>query len=48
MVQGVGGSGFAAELERMQPMTGGVEPISVAEYQARVARAQTLMRAAGH
>ncbi len=47
MVQGVGGSSFAAELERMAPMTGDAKPIEVAEYQARVARAQALMRAQG-
>ena len=47
MVQGVGGSSFAAELERMTPMTGGVEPIGVTEYQARVAKAQGLMREQG-
>ena len=47
MVQGVGGSSFAAELERMAPMTGDAKPIEVAEYQSRVARAQALMRAQG-
>ena len=47
MVQGVGGSTFAAELDRMQPMTAGVQPIGVAEYQARIARAQGLMREQG-
>ena len=47
MVMGVGGSSFAAELDQMTPMTGGVQPIGVAEYQARIAKAQTLMRAQG-
>ncbi len=47
MVQGVGGSSFAAELERMRPMIAGVQPIAVEEYQARVARAQLLMREQG-
>ena len=47
MVLGVGGSTFAAELERMAPMTAGVQPIATAEYQARVARAQQLMREQG-
>jgi Xaa-Pro dipeptidase len=47
MVLGVGGSTFEAELARMVPMTGGVVPISVAELQGRVARAQALMRAQG-
>lgn len=47
MVLGVGGSTFEAELARMAPMTGGVVPISTAELQARVAKAQTLMKAQG-
>ncbi len=47
MVHGVGGSSFAAELERMRPMTGGVAPIGVEEYQARIAKAQRLMREQG-
>ena len=47
MVLGVGGSTFADELERMTPMTGSVAPIGVAELQARVARAQALMREEG-
>ena len=47
MVMGVGGSTFAAELERMAPMTGGVEPITVAELQGRVQNAQRLMREQG-
>ena len=44
MVIGVGGSTFAAELERMTPMTGGVTPISVGELKQRVQKAQRLMR----
>ena len=47
MVQGVGGSSFGAELSRMTPMTDGLVPIGVPEYQARIARAQVLMRAQG-
>ena len=47
MVHGVGGSSFAAELERMQPMTAGVQPIGVEEYQARITKAQRLMREQG-
>ena len=47
MVLGVGGSSFAAELEAMAPMTGGVQPIGEAEYRGRVARAQALMRQQG-
>ena len=47
MVQGVGGSNFAVELDRLTPITAAVQPIEVAEYQARVARAQRLMRDQG-
>lgn len=47
MVLGVGGSSFEAELARMQPMTAGVVPIGVPEYQARIAKAQGLMQAQG-
>ena len=47
MTVGVGGSSFEAELARMTPQTQGVEPIGVPELQARVARAQALMRDAG-
>ena len=47
MVLGVGGSNFAAELERMAPMTGDAIPIAVEELQARVANAQRLMRDQG-
>ena len=47
MVQGVGGSTFAAELERLTPMTAEVAPIGVEELQARVTKAQRLMREHG-
>ncbi len=47
MVLGVGGSTFAAELERMAPMTAGVVPIGVEELHRRVAKAQRLMREHG-
>ena len=47
MVAGVGGSSFAAELERMAPMTAGAQPIATGELQARVAKAQRLMREQG-
>ena len=47
MVAGVGGSTFAAELERMAPMTAAIRPIEVAELRARVAKAQALMREQG-
>ncbi len=47
MVQGVGGSRFAAELDRMKPMSEGVTPIAVEEYAARIAKAQRLMREQG-
>ncbi|HEX5377887.1 MAG TPA: Xaa-Pro peptidase family protein [Phenylobacterium sp.] len=36
-----------AAAEGLSPMTGGVVPISTAERQARIARAQSLMRASG-
>jgi Xaa-Pro dipeptidase len=47
MVIGVGGSTFAAELEKMTPMTGGVAPISVDELKQRVQKAQRLMQEQG-
>ncbi len=47
MVAGVGGSSFAAELDRMVPLTGDVQPVAVEEYQARIAKAQRLMREQG-
>ena len=47
MVHGVGGSTFAAELDRMAPMAAGVQPITNEEYQARIAKAQRLMRDQG-
>ena len=47
MVQGVGGSTFAAELDRLRPTTATIQPIAVAEYQARIAKAQSLMREQG-
>ena len=47
MVKGVGGSSFEAELARMTPMAAGAVPIAVPEYQARIARAQALMREQG-
>ena len=47
MVMGVGGATFTAELERMAPMTGNAVPITVQELQARVAKAQHLMRQQG-
>lgn len=47
MVIGVGGSSFAAELAQMAPMTGEVQPIGEAEYRARIAKAQALMRQQG-
>jgi Xaa-Pro dipeptidase len=47
MVAGVGGSTFSAELARMAPMTDGVQPITVAEYRGRIAKAQRLMREQG-
>ncbi len=47
MVMGVGGSTFAAELARLEPMTGHAVPIATGEYQLRVKRAQELMRKQG-
>jgi len=47
MTRGVGGSSFAAELAAMRPMTSGATPIGTEELQARVARAQALLRAQG-
>ncbi|KUZ66068.1 M24 family metallopeptidase [Burkholderia ubonensis] len=47
MAIGIGGSNAAAELAKLKDMTGGVEPIQPAEYAARVARAQALMKQHG-
>ena len=47
MVLGVGGSSFAAELAGMADMTASAKPIGVPEYQARIAKAQALMREQG-
>jgi Xaa-Pro dipeptidase len=47
MVVGVGVSTFSAELARMTPMTDGVAPIVVVEYESRIAKAQRLMREQG-
>jgi Xaa-Pro dipeptidase len=47
MTIGVGGSSFDAELALLSPMLDGVQPIAQAEFLARVARAQALMRAQG-
>src|SRR6185437_12065168 len=47
MVIGVGGSTFESELARLTPMTDAAVPITTAELQQRVARAQHLMREQG-
>jgi Xaa-Pro dipeptidase len=47
MTIGVGGSSFEAELAQLQPIPGGAQPIAVAEYKARVAKAQRLLREQG-
>ena len=47
MTLGVGGSTFDHELSRMVPMTDGVQPIAARELQARIAKAQHLMRGEG-
>ena len=44
MTLGVGGSTPEQALARLQNMMAGAEPISEGEYQARIARAQALMR----
>ncbi|TNE64261.1 MAG: aminopeptidase P family protein [Alphaproteobacteria bacterium] len=44
MAIGIGGSTEAAELARLQDMTAGAAPITQAEYESRVVRAQALMR----
>jgi Xaa-Pro dipeptidase len=47
MTIGVGGSSFEAELAKLKPMADGIEPIAVAEFRQRIAKAQTLMREQG-
>ena len=47
MTIGVGGSTADLELKKLTDMTGGVAPISEAEYHARLAQAQELMKAQG-
>lgn len=47
MTIGVGGSSFEAELARLNPMTSGIAPIAVAEFKARVEKAQSLLREQG-
>ena len=47
MTIGVGGSSFEAELAKLKPMTDGIEPIAVAEFKQRIAKAQALLREQG-
>jgi Xaa-Pro dipeptidase len=47
MTIGIGGSTFQAELDRMNSVLPGAEPISAAELQQRVAKAQRLLREQG-
>ena len=47
MTLGVGGSTPEQALARLQNMMDGAEPITEAEYQTRIARAQALMREQG-
>jgi len=47
MTIGVGGSDIAAELRTMQSMRGDIQPIGNAEREARIAKAQELMRQQG-
>ncbi|KGJ96971.1 M24 family metallopeptidase [Colwellia psychrerythraea] len=44
MTIGIGGSTAEIELSKLTDMTGDISPISVAEYQQRIAKAQQLMR----
>ena len=44
MTIGVGGSTIEQELAKLEDMTAGVEPIAISEYEARIAKAQKLMR----
>jgi Xaa-Pro dipeptidase len=45
MTIGIGGSDAATELEKLNNMTGDVQPISLNEFQARISKAQQLMKA---
>ena len=47
MTTGVGGSTREEELERLQPMRDGIQPITVDERQWRIEKAQALMRRLG-
>ncbi|QIB66952.1 M24 family metallopeptidase [Kineobactrum salinum] len=47
MTHGVGGSSAATELEQLNDMTAGVQPVADAEFAARIQRAQSLMREQG-
>lgn len=47
MTIGVGGSTAEKELAKLSNMTGGIEPICLAEYQARIDKAQTIMQKLG-
>ena len=42
---GVGGSDAATELAKLSDMTTSVQPITAAEFQARISKAQQLMKA---
>lgn len=47
MTIGVGGSSFEEELARLNPATSGIAPIAVAEFKARIEKAQSLLREQG-
>ena len=47
MAIGVGGSTQAVELAKLSNMTAGVTPITAAEFETRIKKAQSLMRAEG-
>ncbi|WP_336813300.1 M24 family metallopeptidase [Bosea sp. MMO-172] len=47
MTIGVGGSSFEAELAGLEAIGGGVEPIAVSEFKARIGKVQRLLREQG-
>ena len=47
MTLGVGGSSFEAELAKLEATSAGIAPIAVGEFEARIAKAQQLLREQG-
>ncbi|WP_417466002.1 M24 family metallopeptidase [Kordiimonas sp.] len=47
MARGIGGSDQQTELEKLQDMTAGAEPITLDEFEARVAKVQQVMQQQG-